>query len=339
MLFEISGNHGDLGFAHGKLLALRIHRTLDFYFHLFGIPEAELCSHASGFKQAIQQQVPQYIDELEGIAEGAGVPPWQIYALNSRSEILSMLTTGGMPGECTSLYFADSRALGQNWDWSEHLEPLMCVLKMRNEQGREILTLTEPGMLAKTGLNDQGLGVCLNILQAPVRQFGVPVHVCLRMALDSGLFTPAREALVNLAPGKASHILLADALGNSTGIEYDDEGAHLLAPENEVLIHTNHYLAHDRLDSIMPTTHERVDTAARQVQEMEEKAPETMAEFLLDKSPDIGAAFQEYHHDEALNSLAPFGAVGTVMTVVMNLQERSMRLRPASETKFLRYRL
>jgi len=338
MLVKLSGNHGDIGYQHGRELAAKIHQAVEFYLRLFVLPGSDIEKMAQGFQRVIQQQAPQYIDELEAIAEGAGIPPWQIYALNARSEILAIVAAQA-PSECTALYFAESKTLGQNWDWSEQLEPLMAVLQIKQDDGRQLLTLTEPGMLAKTGLNDQGVGVCLNILQAPIKDFGLPVHVCLRLGLDSGAFSEAHQALLTVNQGKASHILLADAEGQGVGLEYDDAGVHALVPEQDVLIHSNHYLMHQRHDSLMPTTHERLASARERTSLMNEKSLSAMSELLLDNSSGPGAAFQTYQYYEALNRFTEFGAVGTVMTVLMDLPARSMKVQAAKASTFNEYGL
>ena len=48
-------------------------------------------------------------------------------------------------------------------------------------------TLTEAGILGKIGLNDAGLGVCLNLLSttADGGRDGTPIHVLLRQMLQS----------------------------------------------------------------------------------------------------------------------------------------------------------
>ena len=49
-------------------------------------------------------------------------------------------------------------------------------------------TFTEAGLLAKTGLNDAGLGVTLNFLasDADGGLDGMPIHLLLRMLLEEG---------------------------------------------------------------------------------------------------------------------------------------------------------
>ena len=53
--------------------------------------------------------------------------------------------------------------LAQNWDWHPDLSASTVIWIVEHDDSW-FATLTEAGILAKIGLNDAGLGVCLNIL-------------------------------------------------------------------------------------------------------------------------------------------------------------------------------
>ena len=54
--------------------------------------------------------------------------------------------------------------LAQNWDWHPDQRDAMVLLTTTDESGHRVLALTEAGMLAKTGLNSAGVGLCVNML-------------------------------------------------------------------------------------------------------------------------------------------------------------------------------
>jgi len=342
MLVKLKGNHGEIGFQHGQQLRTEIEAVLDYYLALFALPSARLQSLAAEFKRVIGEQAPVYIDEIEAIAEGAAVAPWQIYCLNARSEIIAIAVKESLAnklGECTSLSFPANKILGQNWDWSQTLEPLMRVLQIEYDNGRSLLTMAEPGMLAKTGLNSDGLGVCLNILASPFKAVGLPIHLCLRMALDCSRYDEAKEKLLLSDQGKASHILLADAAGSAVGIEFDNSGHHLLHPDKDCIIHSNHYLAYPDKITQSPTTFPRYHYAKEKMAEDGVKDAASMKAFLLDKNGGEGSPFQPYHYYEQFNQSVNFGLVGTVMTVLMDLEKRKMEIKRAGEIDFKEYYL
>ena len=96
--------------------------------------------------------------EIEGIAAGAGVDAHELRAVNARTEILAgerrteCSVAGG--GGCSRRTGTGIRTLAES----------TLVWIVEHERGW-FATLTEAGILAKIGLNDAGLGVCLNLLQ------------------------------------------------------------------------------------------------------------------------------------------------------------------------------
>ena len=75
-----------------------------------------------------------YAAEIEALSEGAGLPSWQIYALNSRTELIRILKRSKPPAaakECTTLYFPVTNILGQTWDWAKELHALAVIMEIR----------------------------------------------------------------------------------------------------------------------------------------------------------------------------------------------------------------
>ncbi|NDH58903.1 MAG: hypothetical protein EBX60_11790, partial [Betaproteobacteria bacterium] len=161
-------------------------------------------------------------------------------------------------GECTAIAVSASASsdahtwLAQNWDWIGRQRAALVVLHTRDAQGQAIATLTEAGMLAKIGLNDQGMAVGLNILRsiADGTKPGVPVHVLLRHALSFESLHAFRSRLAALANGPgfgaASNIPAADASGDIGSFEIAPGGWSEYQAQDGVVVHTNHFLC-DRL--------------------------------------------------------------------------------------------
>ena len=87
----ISGEPDERGYAHGEALSSEIEATIDFYARIFKKSSAEILDLAKHFRSVIHEYNPTYCEEIEGIAAGAKIREslW-IYALNSRSEILTL---------------------------------------------------------------------------------------------------------------------------------------------------------------------------------------------------------------------------------------------------------
>ncbi|HEY1479721.1 MAG TPA: C45 family peptidase [Gaiellales bacterium] len=184
---------------------------------------------------------PQIVSELEGVADGAGVAPELIGALNARTEIIRA-------GGCSLMARLDGAEgpwLAQNWDWYVDA-PERCVVWTAEVAGGErFVTMTEAGILGKVGMNSRGLAVGLNVLQH-VRDggpMGIPVHVILRALLESCATLEDAQTLIEDAPTSASSaITIVDAAGGGAVFEVSPAGVARIDPRDGRLAHTNHFV-------------------------------------------------------------------------------------------------
>ncbi|MCZ6774046.1 MAG: C45 family autoproteolytic acyltransferase/hydrolase, partial [Proteobacteria bacterium] len=160
---EVKGDAAARGGAHGEAFRERIEKTFSFYMDdLFAsspLSGAEIEARANRIKALTVEAAPDCAAEISGIAAGANLEEWKLFVLNARTEILNAKVT-----ECTAFYFAESQVLAQNWDWVEPLEDLAVAITHERDDGRRYAVFVETGMIGKSGLNSDGLGVCLNIL-------------------------------------------------------------------------------------------------------------------------------------------------------------------------------
>ncbi|MEJ2531011.1 MAG: C45 family autoproteolytic acyltransferase/hydrolase [Halioglobus sp.] len=335
-LIHVKGSPAVRGRAYGSQAARRIQNTFAFYDrHLFAaspLTSAQIRDRAARVADVIDAFDPHYTAEIHSIARGAALEPWQIYALNARTEILNARAL-----ECTALYFQESAVLGQTWDWVRELEQLMVLLQVDYPDGRTLLTLTEPGMLAKVGLNNAGLGVCLNILLAPHPLDGVPVHVLLRAILECPDIPAARDVIGRAGSGRSSHFMIGDDSGRCLGLEFAGAARRELHPQDGVLLHTNHCLAPDLNSDVMPTSLQRYDRAEEWLRKTGGRDHDALLMILSDQSEGNNSILCPYHPDATLGDQQ----VGTCATIVMDLPARTLALRrgPHPDAPFYRYTL
>lgn len=272
-VIDVNGSARERGRLHGAAARQRVARSIATYARLFafcGIDWREAQRLGAGYRDAIDALGGQMMEEIEGIAEGAGREVNEILALNARTEILPPTYPGephphwseldadnrasGVPGwdwgECTAIAVPPTRSpsgetlLAQNWDWLGAQRESLILLRAREADGPGFLTLTEAGMLAKIGLNERGFGVCLNILRsgADGERPGAPVHPLLRALLRCGSVTEAIDATRSLGFGASSNVLCADASGNAANLEFSPAGLQVIQGGG-VLCHTNHFLS------------------------------------------------------------------------------------------------
>jgi len=264
-VIDLQGSPYERGLAHGTRARARVERSLANYARLFelcGISWGDAQSIARRYRPFVARIGEQYLEEIEGIAAGAGRRVEEILALNARTEILppsfpgkpseawlAAIRRGADFGECTAIAVLPERSaeggtlLAQNWDWLGAQREALVVLR----SGGDCLTLTEAGMLAKIGLNRHGLGVCLNILRSESDGLrpGAPVHVLLRALLDCASLAQAETLVRRVRCGASSNILCASAAGGAASFELSPGRVGVVAARGGILCHTNHFLAQE----------------------------------------------------------------------------------------------
>ena len=174
------------GVEFGQLCAARIDQTWRHYVALwtaFGVTAEEMRSVGETVLGPVEDYSADLGTELLGMSAGSGLQPWQLGALNARTELLALgdqrlLELGRLPGEVTecSTLVQLPRDRGpltaQTWDWHTPLQDSWCVWTLRlthgqpsgqssrklsgqsggRPDGRVVHTLTEYGILGKIGV-------------------------------------------------------------------------------------------------------------------------------------------------------------------------------------------
>lgn len=252
-LVTVEGTPSECGAAYGVAVANSIRANTATYLERFavqaGLDRAAVRRAGAGFRAVTQEHVPRIAAMLDGVAEGAGVPVEEIYALNARTELLY-----GTASECTSIGVLDTRSatghtlIAQNWDWHPAQRAYTVLLATRDERGFAVVTLAEAGMLAKAGLNGAGLGVCVNMLgcDRDGRPGGVPYHVLLRAALEAPALGSAIEAVCTLPRSASINLLVGQAFGEGVpgeviDLEVAPGDVGFINPTDGLITHANHF--------------------------------------------------------------------------------------------------
>ena len=309
---KIQGSAEDRGRQQGVLLKDRIHRTLEFYKKQFLLPEDQILNIARQFQTSTRSFREDLYLEIESLARAAEVDPVWIYALNGRTELLNL-----NPMECTTLAFRKQRLIGQNWDWDREIEELAIILDIVNEHGHRIMTMTEPGMIGKIGMNHCGLGVCLNFMTIENYQpYGVPLHVLLRTILDCTSLDEALSFLENQMKGKIGNILMADANGKLVDIELAGD-EYFFLPVEDLFVHTNHFLTRIDYDLLLfPHTVGRYNRARALLSAMDDPSLSSMKALLKDNdNQEFPICRKRFSHPWLTDDTSI-----TVTTIIMDLQ-------------------
>lgn len=105
--------------------------------------------------------------------------------------------------------------------------------------------ITEAGIIGKIGFNSSGVGVCFNAIRAKgVDESHLPIHLGLRMALESETAESAARTLEKIGMASSAHILLGDKT-TAIGLEFTSTTfARVPVNDDGFLVHSNHMLLH-----------------------------------------------------------------------------------------------
>jgi isopenicillin-N N-acyltransferase-like protein len=247
----VEGGPRQRGAAYGSACRELIRANIDFYRYIFKT-EGQLAwdlalEKTTDFIGPIQEFDMDIMEEIVGIAEGAGVSLEEILALNLRSELLFMLTSCPEAiRPCCTVIAANAdactpgdRLIAQNWDWYRRTQNNCVLLTIRQPPRPTVFLFAEAGLVAKIGINSAGIGLCTNALLTRGWQVGVPFHVLLRGILNASTLAQAIGAVTRSKRASAGSYLIGAGAG-ALCIEAFPESLNIIYPRNGFITHANH---------------------------------------------------------------------------------------------------
>ena len=277
---QASGTPYEIGYIHGTLAKEKILNNIKVYDEMFQqwskINWEQAKERAKKYKKYVEEE-PELLEEMKGIAEGAGLEFEDIMALNARSEVV--FAENVMSDACTSFSVLPEASknqhtyIGQNWDWRAGSIDNLIILKIKQENKPSIFMVTEAGIIGKIGFNSKGLGVCLNALSVVGKAEGMPLHVTLRRILNSNTINEALMKINGIKNAGPGNYLMAQNDGCTLTVEKTPEAWDFILSENGVLMHTNHIVSDvlrakvkDQGPTVFPNTILRYDVMKRLLQ-------------------------------------------------------------------------
>ena len=271
-LIEISGPPRERGRQYGQKAAGRIKKGTTHYFAQL----KELSLDAKGVAALVRDYLPvieafepSYIEEMRGIAEGADVPFEDVVLLNARTEILKLanpairarLKTPEDPDGCTGVVVlpqatTDGRLIhAQNWDWKRECAETAVVLKVRRDDGPDLMTFTEAGALGRCGFNAVGIAITANYLESDrdYRQVGVPLALIRRKVLENEHLALAMRAVYCTKKSAANNMIVSHREGVAIDFECAPDETFQVHPQNGLLVHANHFVSPVALGKLKDT--------------------------------------------------------------------------------------
>lgn len=337
----LNGSPKEIGYQHGSIGKKQVINSLETYEKLFygyqKLTWEKAREEAKRHVEAIEKHDAELIEEMEGVADGAGVDFEDILALNARTEIaLANYGGKGFTDGCTAIGvckpISQDVIIGQNWDWKGSQSNSLLLLEIEQKNKPKVTIVTEGGMVGKIGFNDAGVGLCFNALLTDKKSSAVPIHLALRSVLNSFSLSEAVSKLKGGQVAASASMLIGkaepDGEGMAVNLEVSPFGIDYVG-EDSRLVHTNHILSNEikkfvndrnefRFEDSMLRKKRAEQLIATSLANGEEITEETFKKWLSDNFN----APNGINHDE--NPLAPeHRRMETVFSIIMNLSKRN----------------
>lgn len=327
------------GREFGRAHAQQIRSNIEIYMQMFAKLGGDGTSNLIAGHECLAvtaQFAPPLLQEMLGMAEGAGVDAALIGMLNARTEILAMLNAPKR-SECSAITYtpADERTplAIQTWDWFYELRDGWLVWEVPLADGSVTKTMTEYGIVGKAGLNTRGIGLLFTILHhtSDGRKIGVPVHVAARWVLDSAPNIAHAAQMLSAANVSASSsinlVSYEDGVAAAITVELFPGGPGFVLPDDKgFIVHTNHFIANmarqqDTEPKTSPHTLLRRAYLQRKLRALNDVSSEKVLSIMANHSGGEGAVC--CHHNPSAN---PADQYETLATVSLDLKSGNLNV-------------
>jgi predicted choloylglycine hydrolase len=254
---RLAGDHRQIGVQYGRAFRDEIRAFLED-----GLARVNLLRHAPfearqlddtlrAYWTDVRDHLPELAEQLDGLAEGAGIPRAHACLLQFRRELIGYRKVPTL-GDCSTIAAWGTRPyVAQTIDLNGGMIPLATVLRIDGAatSAPDILMFTFKGLLGYLGMNSAGLCVGINVVLAGEWGRGVSPYLTVRRMLSLRSIAECLALLAALPHASSRSFTLLDA----TRLVTVELGAgQLKVRERPLSTHTNHYLDDElaRLDEI-----------------------------------------------------------------------------------------
>ncbi len=193
-----------------------------------------------------EERYPQYVDEMRGIADGAGVSFDDVMVLNA----MEAVTTDALHlTRCTSFAVNEERTAdghvlaAHNEDWVPEDEDDVYIVHAKPDDEPPFLAMNYGGLLPNIGINAYGIAQLIDSVYPNDSRIGIPRLVVSRAVLASR--NPAEAIRKALVPHRAAgynHLLVHES-GELYSVEVSARRFDILYGYDGYMVHSNHYLS------------------------------------------------------------------------------------------------
>jgi isopenicillin-N N-acyltransferase like protein len=251
-IIHVSGSHYQIGCQIGEACREQIRHSISNAHTLINDAYEQLQLTWEGAQiQArkyipfAEERYPQYIEEIKGIAQGAGVSMDDVAVVNG----MEAVTMDALHlTKCTSMAVGPERSsnghvlVAHNEDWLPEDEPDVFLIHAKPVNEPPFLAMTYGCLLPNIGINAEGIVQCCDSVYPGDSRIGIPRVIVSRAALAAR--TPGEAIRHTLVPHRAAgyNHLFAHESGEIYNVEVSARRFALLYAHDGLIVHTNHYL-------------------------------------------------------------------------------------------------
>lgn len=243
-VIEACGKHREVGIEIGRQCAKLIQdKFVSRRNHLpVGATWDKMLEQSRLYLEFSRAIYPQYLEELDGIAQGAQVPFEEVF-LSMCDELWDASAWHGCTdmaarGRATS---DGSTLIAHTNDLLPQQESRLVILKVKAGDEPEYLGVSPGGIAISAGYNAAGISLTGNQLDSNDVRPGVPRLLVVRAILGSRTLS---EAITHcLLPQRASSYnnVIADASGEVYSMEGSATDCEAIYIKDDIMAHANHY--------------------------------------------------------------------------------------------------
>ncbi|MVM34184.1 hypothetical protein GO755_29400 [Spirosoma sp. HMF4905] len=255
---QLSGSGYELGLQHGKVLKKEIAELVAKMkantTRVLGKEANQVINEFiqyAQFTDAIKQYTPDLYEEVKGIADGSEQALNDIMVFNLLDEFWvyqDNLANHHCSGVGVPASNGNPAYIAQNMDIESYTDGYQILIRLSKTPTRpEQFILTHPGCIALAGMNETGVGACMNtLMQLKASSKGLPVAFIVRRILASTdkkdllnfIQTVPHASGQNYIIGIKDEVYDFEASANKV-VRFDPKNA------NGTIYHTNHPLVND----------------------------------------------------------------------------------------------
>ena len=234
---RVAGTHREVGNQIGAATAEVVRR------HAAAI-DARRLAEAAAYRAVTAAELPWLIEELDGVAEGAGADPLAVFAAG----IEEIAVEEPVPASRCSDLVATAPSTPDGHVWAAHNNDLgpeseaELVAIEWSVSGDPVSFTIGIGPWISVGFNSAGLALTGNELSPNDDRVGIPRLLLVRDVLRRRTLAEATEAAMHPRRASSYNNLLSHRDGGVVSVEGSATDAELLRPDARgTLAHTNHY--------------------------------------------------------------------------------------------------